>query len=188
MQMIRHSSESAFSSNSSEGTISKSNKLKLLFCAGVLAMLILPLTPLTIADARIGGEPDGMRNKPTENDVQFTTLEKGAMSGVKSQRYLAIRDDASWLAMWRQHTSGAIHRTVAPHVDFDQSMVIAVFQGDDGESPGLVSIDRIRYTDDKLVVSLAESDYDDEGTGARSTTRSYHIVRLAKNSLPVVFR
>lgn len=171
------------------GAISKSNrKLNLLLCAGALAALIFPLTCLTIADARIGGEPDGVRNKATENDVPFTTLDKGAMSGVRSQHYFAIRDDASWLAMWRRHTSDSIHRSVAPHVDFDQSMVIAVFQGDDGESPGLVSIDRIQFADDKLVVSLAESDYEDEGTGARSTTRSYHIVRLAKNSLPVVFR
>lgn len=162
------------------------SNLKLLLCAGALAAW--PLNCLTIADARIGGQPDGVRNKPTENDVAFTTLEKGAMSGVKTQRYFAIRDDASWLAMWRMHTAGTIHRSVAPHVDFDQSMVIAVFQGDDGEAPGLVSIDRIRLVDDKLVVSLADSEQYDEGTGARSTTRSFHIVRLAKNSLPVYFR
>lgn len=163
-------------------------KFKLLLCAGALATLVSPFLGLSVADARIGGQPDGVRNKPTENDVAFSTLDRGAMSGVKSQRYLAIRDDSSWLAMWRQHTSDAIHRTVAPHVDFDQSMVIAVFQGDDGESPGLVSIDNIKLVDDRLVVSLGDLEHDDEGTGARSTTRSFHIVRLAKNSLPVVFR
>lgn len=161
--------------------------LKLLMSAGAIAIIVSPLLSLSVADARIGGEPDGVRNKPTENDVPFTTLDKGAMSGVKKQHHFAVRDDASWLAMWKMHTSDAIHRTVAPHVDFDRSMVIAVFQGD-AESPSLVSVDRIRLVDDKLVVSLGESEHEDEGTGARSTTRSYHIVRLAKNSLPVVFR
>jgi hypothetical protein len=152
-----------------------------------VALLISPLLCLTVASARVAEPPDA-RRKHAENDVPFTTLDKGSMSGIKKHHRLAIRDDNAWLCMWKQHTADTISRPAPPHVDFDQSMVIAVFQGQEGEAPGLVSIDRIKLIDDQLVVSLADKPHEDDGVHAKSTTRSYHIVRLAKNSLPVVFK
>ena len=131
--------------------------------------------------------PDRDRGKKHDsNDVGFSTLDKGAVSGIETNERLAVREELQWITIWKKHSQAKKVPQVMPHVDFENSMVLAVFEGDKpGSSGSMVSIERVRLFKDRMVVILG---HDDIGSGANKTTlRSYHIVSLPRTNLPVVF-
>lgn len=132
-------------------------------------------------------DPDRNRGKKHDsNDVGFSTIDKGAVSGIETNERLAVREELQWITIWKKHSQAKKVPHVMPHVDFENSMVLAVFEGDKpGSSGSMVTIERVRLFKDKMVVILG---HDDIGSGAnRSTLRSYHIVSLPRTNLPVVF-
>ncbi len=134
-------------------------------------------------------DPD-VKRKPSASDVQFTTIEKGTKSGIKSAERVTVTEDEEWLTLWRRHKAGNLEGGTTPKIDFERYMVIAIFQGEGSEEGGLVEIERIKLLPDKMVVYIAQSDANggpNPQEGARSTTSAYHIVKVTKNSLPVVF-
>ncbi|TFV92771.1 hypothetical protein E4K72_19390 [Oxalobacteraceae bacterium OM1] len=59
--------------------------------------------------------------------IPFDTIPNGVFtSSIADQRFLAVRDAASWIALWAEHTGG---RSTVPAIDFTQRMVLAVFLG-----------------------------------------------------------
>ncbi|MBK9144766.1 MAG: hypothetical protein IPM23_19915 [Candidatus Melainabacteria bacterium] len=128
-----------------------------------------------------------MPPKPASNEVDFTTIARGSFSGIKTAERLAIRDEGTWLSVWHRHSSELQYCDPAPHVDFEKSMVVAVFQGEGSSRSGLIQVDCIKAFQDKIVVLLSDSGQTG-GKGARNTTRSFHIVKTPRSLLPVVFR
>jgi hypothetical protein len=57
--------------------------------------------------------------------LAFTSLEMTKQSQVQAARNVVVRDQAAWEALWREHGSSAAR----PDVNFDKSMVLAVFLG-----------------------------------------------------------
>ncbi|MBX9695919.1 MAG: hypothetical protein K2Z81_26270 [Cyanobacteria bacterium] len=129
-------------------------------------------------------EPD-LRKKPSDQDLPFTTLDKGLNSGINSVERLTIKDENSWISVWKRHTAADVVVPKPPHVDFDKCMVVAIFQGD-GDWAGIVEIDRIKRFKDKIVVYT--NDNQPNANTTRTKNRSYHIVRTTMANLPVVFR
>lgn len=129
-------------------------------------------------------DPDKGKKHST-NDVQFTTIDKGAVSGISTKERLTIREETTWISIWSKHAQSKKSPRVVPHVDFEKDMVLAVFQGDKSGLNDMVKIEKVRLFKDKMVVLLGHQNL---GSSANKTTlRSYHIVSLPKTGLPVVF-
>lgn len=129
---------------------------------------------------------DPERGKKHSNDeVNFSTIDHGAVSGISTSERLSIKDQTTWIEVWKKHAEGRRVPQVVPHVDFDKKMVLAVFEGEKSGNGEMVRIERVRLFKDKMVVLLG---HEHIGSGStRSTLRSFHIVSLPRTNLPVVF-
>ncbi len=118
-------------------------------------------------------------------DVPFVTVAAGRTSGIRQPLRAVIRDRDAWLALWRRHAGST---AVAPPVDFAREMVVAVFGGS-GAGARSVTITRIARGPARLTVwyvTAERSPLPEEG--GQSPAAPFHIVRLARSSLPVSFK
>ena len=122
-----------------------------------------------------------------EPSLLFATLTAGDRSAIQTPTQVVVRTAAEWQTLWRRHTAALTEVPAPPRVDFTREMVIAVFAGR-VESSTRMSILRITREANRLVVlvRMAETQPGPEpvGTGVRTP---FHIVRIARSSLPVVF-
>lgn len=128
-----------------------------------------------------------LKKKPSEQDVPFYTVARGTKSGIRSSERFAIRDEDEWLSLWRRHKRGSLTPESAPSLDFDQQMIVAVFQGEGTHDCGLIEIDRIRALPDQVLVTIKEAE-SGSSQGEKTTTSCFHIVKTARNELPVTFQ
>ncbi len=117
--------------------------------------------------------------------VSFATVALGTGSGVHEPVQLVIRDQAAWVTLWGRHRGAT--RGPVPAVDFNRDMVIAIFADESG-TPRQLRIRQITQEADRLEVSytLAVIGPLPEGEGT-SRVVPFHIVRLARSTLPVRF-
>jgi len=132
--------------------------------------------------------PPDARKKPAPNDVPFATIESGSSSGVNVRQGVTIKDQAEWLALWRRHTSNIQPPPSMPNVDFSSEMAIAVFSGERKSGGYSIQVDNIKLAGNKLIVMVSESNPAPGSINMMMLTQPYHIVRLSKSTLPVVFQ
>jgi len=153
--------------------------------ATAIALALTSAVALAVV-ARVA-EP-GVRNKPSDVDAPFYTLEKGTKSGIKTAERVCIKEEEDYVALWRRHRAGSLVSDTAPPVDFEHCMVIAIFQGEGSSDSGFVEIDRVKQLPDKVLVMIHETSDQGNQKSDRTTTSSFHIARTAKSTLPVVFQ
>ncbi len=117
--------------------------------------------------------------------VPFVTIAAGETSGIHEPEQLVIRDQATWLSLWRRHA--ASRALPVPAVGFDQQMIIAMFAGQ-SRVPRSLTIRRIVQESGRLVVwyTLRDARPLPDGEGL-TPAAPFQIVRLARSSLPVRF-
>jgi hypothetical protein len=129
--------------------------------------------------------------RPASDDIPFVVVDAGTSSGITTREHYVIKDEGQWLALWQKHTSTEYPAPAAPHVDFDNEMVVAVFAGEHHKPGCSIQIDTIKKTDNKIIILVSES-----GPGAGRVrelnplgdTEPYFIARAAQNSLPISFQ
>lgn len=128
--------------------------------------------------------PAGASDFPQGPSVPFKTVIAGTTSHITEPATIVVRDKAAWVALWRRHT-GSDHGAPPP-VDFARDMVAAVFGGTSTE-PTSAGIARITHEPTGLVIWYAVQ-VRRPGPPGESTPRSpFHIVKLARSTLPVAF-
>ncbi len=117
-------------------------------------------------------------------DVPFVTVAVGRTSGIHQPLQAVIHDRDAWLALWRRHAGAAAR---VPPVDFAREMVIAVFGGA-GAGARTVRITRIARGPERLTVWYVVAERRPlPDAGEQTPAAPFHIVRLARSSLPVSF-
>lgn len=139
----------------------------------VLFLALLAVTTCAAAPAPVQSVPS----------VPFATIAAGAQTGIRQPGQFVIRSRAAWQSLWRRHSG----TNLAPHVDFNRDMVIAVFAGEFTE-PATIAITRIIREPSRLVVQYSVSPTRPplDGPGIPPVA-PFHIVRMVHSSLPVVF-
>jgi hypothetical protein len=121
----------------------------------------------------------------SDHPVPFVMVVEGKVSRVRVPERLVVRDDATWLTLWRRHAgpdSGP-----PPLVNFDRDMVIALFAGQASDST-VVAVTKIAATLDGLEVRYTLRETRPLLAGvADDSPAPFQIVRLARSSLPVRF-
>ncbi len=138
-----------------------------------------------IATATVWASPPaGGADQP----VPFSTLQIGSRSGIHTRTNLTIKAQAQWRTLWQQHTVGTQPRPPLPAVDFSREMVVAVFAGSAPLRTKIV-IETITVQKGQLT-AVARITYDQSRREFNLTggpDAPYHIVRLPRSSLRVVF-
>jgi len=146
---------------------------------GLVGVTLMVAAVLAVAAANA---PALAQTGPT---VPFVTVALGTASSVHEPAQLVIHDQATWVTLWSRHRGST--KVPVPSVDFNRDMVIAIFADESG-TPRQLKIRRITREAGQLEVwyTLAVLRPLPEGEGA-SRVVPFHIVRLARSTLPVRF-
>jgi hypothetical protein len=130
----------------------------------------------------------GSSSQP-KSQVSFQTISKGDRSGVREFQQQVVRNQREWETLWQRHTATETNPPIAPVVDFNKEIVIAVFLGEKPTGGHTVEIVRIDRNNDELEILFKEVTPPPGGIVTQALTQPFHIVRIAKNGEPkVTFR
>ena len=154
-----------------------------------LRLLFIGLTAvLTLGRA---GVISSFANSNTEKiiSVSFSTIDKGFRSGIKERKLVVIKTEKEWEEFWRLHKKTFLTEQQIPPVDFKQEMVIAVFSGEKRTGGYGIEITRVEENLEKsrLEVFFLETHPSPKSMVTQALTQPYHIVKLKKVDIPVVF-
>jgi hypothetical protein len=117
-------------------------------------------------------------------EVAFTTLDESSQSGVTRPAALVVKDAAALASLWAEHAGG--ERSL-PQVDFQTSMVIAVFRGSQPSSCHGTGIASVARLEDRISVLRADSQPGPATLCLALMTAPAHLVVLERSDLPVEF-
>lgn len=125
-----------------------------------------------------------------EDDVAFTVIAKGQMAyGSDKQDEYTIVDAKTWGEKWDQINSYNLGTIIPlPTVNFDEEMLIAVFQGPKNTGGYSIAIKKVIETGLNIEVSVVITE---PGRGCITTqalTSPYIIVKIRKTDKQVIFK
>ena len=122
-------------------------------------------------------------------DFPFITIDKGVSSGIRERKFLVIKTEQEWTELWRAHASNVTPPRDRPSVAFNNEMGVAAFLGEQRSGGYGLQITRIEEDLEKRQVSvfLRETKPPAGSMVSQALTQPYHIVKLKKVELPVVF-
>lgn len=123
---------------------------------------------------------DGDRSSAVD---PVATLQKGSFSGISSARYQAVYTEAELESLWAEHAPG----TPVPEVALGADMVIGAFLGGTAEGGHDIEVLRARIGGGNLIVTIRQSAPGANCASNPVVTTPFHIVRVARSSLPVLF-
>jgi hypothetical protein len=112
------------------------------------------------------------------------TLAQGAMSNIEEPRQAVVRTAAEWQALWKQHDPGG----ATPPVDFNQSMVVAVFLGSRPTAGITAEITAVKTEGTRTVVEYRERQPPPDAFVAQVITSPFHVVRVPRTAGTPEFR
>ena len=116
--------------------------------------------------------------------LKFTNIAKGTQSGIEEPRTVAIRSRDEWAELWKQHAPG----TQAPAVDWQQSMVLAVFSGTKPTAAHGVEISQVDARESEVIVTYRLTSPGPSDMVAQVLTFPFHIVRTEARAGKVTFK
>jgi len=99
-----------------------------------------------------------------------------------------IQKENEWTALWQQHKSEQSTQPPLPTVDFTRESVIVVFIGGRSNGGFYTKITGIMRDVNRLVVIYQEVIAGSYCTANAIVTQPYHIIRLKRTDLPVLFQ
>ncbi len=129
--------------------------------------------------------------KPVERQIKPCVAITGADSHVTIPRYHRITSAEVWTHIWQEHKGEKPTEEydfyedplALPMIDFDDYMVIAVFQGEGWNSKGL-SVVSISEEDKRIVLRYDNKSYQTVGGGNKVAAYGFFV--LPRSAKPVV--
>jgi len=140
---------------------------------------VAALAALALAACGGSGDPGG-------SPVPFTVIDSSS-SAIATQRFVTVRDNAAWTALWAEHMSGRTPQPAPPAVDFSRTMVVGVFLGDRPNACYGVAIQSILHHGNRLTVQYSELTPPVGAVCAQVITRPAQLATLERSDLPVEF-
>ncbi len=135
------------------------------------------------------GWPLGVRGGEGTLQVPFGAIAKGSRSGVRERQFVVIRTQPQWDTLWRAHQSGVSPEQPLPAFDDRHEMILAVFSGEKNTGGYGIEVARVeeQQTARRLNVVVRETSPAPNAMRVQALTQPYHMVRLKRIDLPVVF-
>jgi len=121
-----------------------------------------------------------------EVNLQFENVSVGNFSDILDQKFVAVNNYEDWTNLWNKMNFNVIGIPTPPFVDFNKSMIIAVFEGQHTSSGYDIEITKIVESNYYYEVFLTENI---PGMGCISNifTQPYHIVKVNITQKEVTF-
>ena len=112
--------------------------------------------------------------------VAFTTLAQGYYGGIRTAMRSVLRDQKSWEALWREHTSNVSPVPPVPGVDFASQMVLAVAMGERPTGGYAIEVTEVRAgtASEPMTVLVREARPPKDATVTQALTSPFHFVAI----------
>lgn len=124
--------------------------------------------------------------KPPKKDLSFETISKSFGGAHQEKKNYLIYDKGDWDEVWMK-LHGQDQIPPAPEVDFNDEMVIATFQGQQGSAGYDIEIEKVVVKNDQIEVLGKEIEPGKDCITAAVVTHPYHIIKLKKLAKNVIF-
>ena len=124
----------------------------------------------------------------TDEQTDFETVSEGNYSGHDDKKEYVIKDISQWKTLWSLVNSRAIPQSDLPNINFDDEMVIAVFQGSHSTGGYSIEIVEILEKANSLEVTVKETSPSPGSIVTQAFTQPYHIIKTKKVDKEVLFR
>jgi hypothetical protein len=141
---------------------------------------ITPANPGTAQSPPAAPADPVVATPATGQALAFTSVQRGAYSGVTERKAVLISDEVGWRSNWQQLTARQVPAPEAPAMDFSQHSVLAVYMGEKNSGGYAVEITGVEVAGGKLKVTVRQTS---PGPGAMVTqalTQPFHMVRIPK--------
>jgi hypothetical protein len=151
-----------------------------------MTKLLLGLTVAGIVTTACAQPPGGTPSTSAGESslIAVTDIAKGADSKISETRRVAVKDDAAWQALWREHAGTDAGR---PAVDFSKEMVLGAFAGERLTAGYVVTIQNVQPRGTQLLVNVREASPGPGGVAAQVLTQPFHLVRTPQRNEEIVF-
>ena len=119
-----------------------------------------------------------------DKELQFSILKYGIYSNIRERQTMSIKTQEQWTDLWRQMFPG---QETPSYVDFEQSMLISVFMGEQPSGGYDISVTKIIETRDALKVYVEEVSPGVNCIVTLALTHPYQIVKLDYFNKPTIF-
>jgi hypothetical protein len=138
-----------------------------------------PANPGTAQSPPAAPADPGVTTPATGQALTFTSVQRGAYSGVTERKAVLISDEAGWRSNWQQLTSRQFPAPEAPAMDFSQHSVLAVYMGEKSTGGYAVEVTGVEMANGKLKVSVKEIT-PGQGGVTLAFTQPFHMVQIPK--------
>ena len=138
---------------------------------------------LTVIGSCSAAPPAGIQT------VSYTTIDQGFQSGVRERKSLVIESAEEWKNLLQNHRMPHDSVKSGAPINFDREMVVAVFMGEKPSGGYGIAITGIAadYEKQQLRITIRERNPPPDVVSTQALTQPYHIIKLAKIDLPIVF-
>jgi hypothetical protein len=119
--------------------------------------------------------------------IEFQTIVKGYYSGHTSSAYYVIDNQENWTNVWNEYQRIFTPQYPPPEVNFSESLVIAVFMGEQTSGGFEIAIKSIHPRNNLLVVNVDKTHPGPHCIVTLALTQPYHIIKLDKIDKQIVF-
>ncbi len=117
-----------------------------------------------------------------QREVDFETLSAGYYSQVSEPSHYVIEDQQEFQQVW-----GKIEEGSPPDINFENHMVVAVFQGEKPTGGFEITIESVIEANGRLQVYVQETAPGPDDMVTQALTYPYHMVRVDAAEKPVDF-
>ncbi|MBS3092847.1 protease complex subunit PrcB family protein [Candidatus Pacearchaeota archaeon] len=149
----------------------------------VALMLIMGIISYLLVTNQIGDNASNNQiNKGKE--VHFTEIKKGITNDITQKQTRIIKSSESWSDLWTEMFPTEM---IASAINFNESMVVAVFQGQKSTGGYDIKINKIVETSNKLLVYITETPPGKNCIVTQALTQPYNIIQLKHSEKPIEF-
>ena len=117
---------------------------------------------------------------PPVQALSFSTLQKGANSGVAERKAVLMTDEAGWKANWVQANARQVPAPEAPALDFGQQSVVAVYMGEQRTGGYAIEITGVELVGGTLKVAVKQTRPGPGAIVTQALTQPFHMIRIPK--------
>ena len=121
-------------------------------------------------------------------ELTFETISKGSYSGHDERKDYVIRESSEWENLWGKVQSRVSPTSDLPDVNFNDEMVIAVFQGSHSTGGYAIEITKIVEKENSVEVFVKETSPSPDSMVTQAFTQPYHIVKTKRVDKEVIFK
>ena len=117
--------------------------------------------------------------------LDFETIEKDFYSGMETSQNVIVSNINDWEDLWNQTVTWTPDER--PFVNFNESMVIAVFMGEQNSGGFEIEILELKEADDVIEV-VSKFTIPEGGSGVTTAlTQPFHMIKINKTDKNIIF-